>query len=198
MLSEIFSTVASGFLGGITGLIGHAITSFMKYKTLKLQYEHEEKLKQLSMEEAKLKTDLQIKLAESKLKGDLAKLDSEIFKASYEYMKEPLFKESYFDKLPRWLQAFKGFIDTNIDALRASIRPVLTIWYTILGTWLGYAAYTADPKSFTASTKDIVNVILFLSTSITLWWFGNRDTMHHINEMLEKNIKLRPKGKGND
>jgi len=185
-LGSFFSTALSGITGGITGVIGTFVSSFVKYKTLKLQYEHEEKLKQLDMDAAKLKTELQIKLAQAQVQGELQKADAEIYKESYNYMSQPLFKESYFDKLPDWLKAFKGFVDTVIDALRAAIRPVLTIWFVIIATWLSLAIFQTDPKSYLITTQDLVATILYLTSTIVTWWFGNRDSEKFVRDILKR------------
>jgi hypothetical protein len=184
-VGTLFHTIAPGFTGGITGVIGAFVSGLTKYKMLKLQYEHEENLKKLDMESKKLETDLQLKLAQANINAETIKSNYEVLKKSYEILNQPLFKESYFDKLPSWLQTLIGFLDAIIDAVRASIRPMLTIWLTIVSSWICFSIFQTNPKQFLLSTNDVIATILFLTTAVVMWWFGNKDIENHINKILD-------------
>jgi len=161
--------LATIFGGGITGLIGSIANAFVKYKLAKLQYEKELELKKLQLQEIAARAEAEVKIQ-----------NAAAFKESYKYLAAPLFKESYFEKLPKFVQIVLGTLFGLVDFLRALIRPVLTI--SLAGTMLYLIFKTvilADSSNITILLIDkfdaLVNTLLYLTITIVAWWFGNRD-----------------------
>ena len=67
-----------------------------------------------------------------------------------------------------------------LDVLRGVVRPGLTIYLCVLTTQIynelasQVGPLTADQRYET--TKLIVGTILYLFTTVTLWWFGTRSS----------------------
>jgi len=89
--------LATIFGGGVTGLIGSIANAFVKYKLAKLQYEKELEFKKLQLQEIAARAEAEVKIQ-----------NAAAFKESYKYLSAPLFKESYFEKLPKFVQIVLG------------------------------------------------------------------------------------------
>jgi len=175
--------ILTSFLGGgITGLIGTIINSYMKYKILKLQLEHEKQMKELQLKQMEVEANIKKQLIQIQTEAQIDITNAEIYKQRYQYLNKNLFDSTYYDKLPKSIQSLLGLSFGFVDILRALIRPTLTITLTLLTVYILYINVNSLPndvsqKILILSDKfdAVVNTILFLTTTIISWWFGNRD-----------------------
>lgn len=175
----IFELVASLFGGGITGLIGSVVTRIFDFKTKKLELELEEQkakhaieLKRVDAEVMAQEWAARTKMAEVESAGKEAVADSEAFAKSFN---EPMRYSEGVDPT-----SAQGWLLIALDTLRAIVRPGLTIYLCVLTTLLYIDAHRLLVQSdfpqqdATGLTNRIVNMILYLTTTCVLWWFGTR------------------------
>jgi len=180
-------------LGGLTGLIGNAITSWTKYKTAKMEHEHKEnmvKLETLAMlEEAKA----QISITKARIEGEVELAEVGAYKESIEAGKEKFFGEQWVDRMfesTGWasyllkpMAMVFALMFAIIDVLRGLMRPLLTIYLTGLSTYITWLAWkvleTKGISNLAVSDavgiySDVISTVIYLTVSAITWWFGDR------------------------
>lgn len=179
---EILTTILGSILsGGASGLIGVALQRYADYKNAQLQMQLEKQRGETEL--AKRQIDKQIteseyagKLKVAQSEGDTAKSVAETAAFSGTLFKEP---ERYSNA--GLLTVGQQWIMVLLDALRGAVRPLLTIYLCALTTyvWLQVAAVLGKQELQVAAAlevwKLVVQQILYLTTTVTLWWFGTRN-----------------------
>lgn len=150
----MLSTIA---LSGIVGLIGGIADKITNYKTKKLELEMEQK--KFEHEVALRKVDAEIMAQEWKARTQVAQIEGD---AMVEAEDAKAFAKSY-DLEP------KKYGIKWLDALRGSIRPVLTV-YLVGITSVMY--YRSDGGKIDAAL--VAETILSLTVLTVGWWFGSR------------------------
>ena len=178
---ELLGTAASAILsGGATGILGAAVQRYADYKgrQLDLQAQASRQAHEVAMREADAKIMAQEWAARTQvatIEGETreAEADARAFEASYQL--EP--KQYSAAVKPTRGQ---GWLLVLLDVLRGVVRPGLTIYLCVLTTQIynelasQVGPLTADQRYET--TKLIVGTILYLFTTVTLWWFGTRSS----------------------
>lgn len=169
MMTEIISSVLSG---GLTGLLGAAITKFSEYKTkqldieqLKLKHLHEAAMKELDASIMQKEYEARMQIAEVEAQALVESEDSRAFAKSYDMEPE------------RYSNPAKSSIAQNwalvvLDFVRGIVRPGLTIYLCLIVTIM-YAKASGSAVS-EAVAMEIVQTVLYLCTTSILWWFGAR------------------------
>jgi hypothetical protein len=174
-------------LGGLTGLIGSAVTAFFTYKTKKIDLEMIIKTKELD-----------IKLAEKEHEFALQQTSIEA-EAAVEKAAEATLQASYAHDRATYFTPFAGVIENHpwlgipfaiffalVDLLRGLIRPSMTVYMVILVTVMylqgvrlleaqGYEAIATD--SAMLFVHRLIDLVIYLTATIMAWWFGDR-TIH--------------------
>jgi len=179
MLEIIGNVLGSIGLGGITGLFGTAITAYVNYKNQKLAFEHQEKMARIDQETIKLETQAKIEITETEYKGKRDVAESEAFKESF-----AADKASFLTWLPenRIASIIIGILFAIVDFVRGMTRPILTAYLCILTTWLALQVYALIKIPLTEDQayelmSQIIFVVLYLTTTVVLWWFGTRNKL---------------------
>lgn len=147
----ILGLLGSILSGGATGLLGTAIQRYADHKNKKMDYAHQEAMQRI-----------QIEITDKEWAGKVEVADSEAFKESYKL--EP-----------------KSFGIRWLDALRGLIRPLLTLYLCALTTFIYFKAQSVLNVEYLTAEKahelilTIINTVLYLWTTVTLWWFGTRN-----------------------
>lgn len=175
---NFMDVLGSVISGGMTGVLGSAVTSFIDYKTKKLQFLHEEAMEKATQETMRLEWEgrskvaivegeTQKNVAESEAFLESIKADQATYSSGIEYNKIKL----------GWLYAFLMVL---IDFLRGIIRPASTIAFVVMTFWI-YASIQGKinviPTDSTAMMdlfNQVTTVILYLSVTTVCWWFGVR------------------------
>ncbi len=165
---DILTGLTSILGGGITGLLGSVTQRIFEYKTKKLEielqknkFENDVALKQLDMQAAVShdKTVIEVE-------------DSKAFKAALE--SEPKkYSEGQLTTRQQWVMVF-------LDFVRGIIRPALTIYLCGITTAIYFQAKTLMGTMIPVDSaynlvSQIVNTILYLTTTCVLFWFGTRN-----------------------
>jgi hypothetical protein len=112
-------------------------------------------------------------LQELKNEGEIAKVDATAFVKSYD-LEPKLYNSGKLTNNQQWVMVL-------LDALRGSVRPLLTIYLCVLTTYIYFQAKgllsqeDLNVDQAMKLTEYVVHSILYLTTTIVLWWFGTRN-----------------------
>jgi hypothetical protein len=177
---DIFSGIASILGGGITGLIGSVTQRIYEYKSKKLDIELQKE--KYANELALRKADAEImaqewasrtKVAEIEATAQVETEDSKAFAAAL--TSEPkVYHEGVLSNKQNWLMII-------LDFARGIVRPGLTLYLCAITTVIYVKAArllngnTILPGMAYDLVTQIINTILYLTTSCVLFWFGARN-----------------------
>lgn len=195
--------------GGLTGLLGTALTTIFGWLQQREKNKHEIALIQAESEAMVKETEAQIKITKTQVEGAVELADAEAYKLSQLAGQQSTFKEEYMKKLfetQGWLKyitvplgALLSFLLGLVDLVKALMRPGLTLYMFILSTWLSLEAYdiinTTD-KILTSTQAyaifaQVTDMIIYLTISFGTWWFGDRRTAKFLMRLNDGNIKKR-------
>ena len=86
-------------LGGVTGLIGNAFTTWFKYKNAKMEYAHEEKMVNLETQAMIQEAQMNIQVTKSRIEGEIELADAAAFTTSQKVGQKQLFNEKWIDMI---------------------------------------------------------------------------------------------------
>lgn len=180
---DILNLIANGLTGGLAGLLGSAISSYTKYKMTKLQMEHEKEMIKIQMESMKLEKELAIATQKVISETEIAKAEMSSLQASYEELKKTFFDSRLLEGTPVWLKSFISLILVLVDALRATVRPIIT--YLLCGIFI-WILLNSDPLRLIDNSDRLVATSIFLTVSIVTWWFSDRNIEKFITKLYER------------
>jgi hypothetical protein len=175
-LTTIFSSI---FTGGATGIIGVIAQRWADYKNRQLDIEMQ-KTKQ-DHEIQMRKADAEIMAQEWAARTKVAEVEAG---AAMDVAESQAFADSYRIEPAMFSQSVKpskgqGWVLVVLDFLRGSIRPILTLYLSIISTlvYLEARKYYGDltPADANELMKNIIGTIMYLWVTIVLWWFGTRN-----------------------
>ncbi len=177
---DIASIITNVLSGGVTGLAGAGIQLYAQYKTKQLDMQLEKQRGELEL--AKRDKDLLIVKAENEGKFKIAEKEGETAKAVAE---TEAFGKTLFHEPERYssTQVTKNQMWwlVLLDVLRGVTRPLLTIYLCALTTYIWWqvrqllTTEDLDGQDVLEIWKLVVNTILYLTTTVVLWWFGVRN-----------------------
>jgi hypothetical protein len=183
-------------LGGLTGLIGNAFTTWFKYKNVKLENEHKEKMLSLETQAMIQEAQMQIQVTKSRIEGEIELADAAAFTTSQKVGSEKLFHEKWIDmimeagkdrKWTGWIYTVFGTLIASlfafVDWLNAFMRPGLTIYLVGASTYITYLTHIilqqAGTTALTATQalglfQQVTSTVIYLAVSAVTWWYGDR------------------------
>jgi hypothetical protein len=205
-------------LGGVTGLIGNAFTTWFKYKNAKMDNEHKEKMVALETQAMLEEAKAQIQITKSRIEGDIELADSAAYTESQKTGQEKLFSDTWIDKIyssggtyTKWFFQFIGMIIASafafVDWLRTFMRPALTMYLVGATTWVTYLAWqivakahgdAIPPDTAIAILAQVVDTIIFLTVSAVTWWFGDRTMSKFLQGMAKEKSGKSSSGNNSD
>lgn len=176
---DIFGGIASVLSGGLTGIIGSVAQGIFAYKSKQLDVELQ---KEKYINELELrKADAAIMAQEWASRTQIAQteasaqVDSEDAKAfTTALTSEPQrYSEGQLTNKQNWLMVL-------LDFCRGIIRPGLTLYLCGITTAVYFHAkdlmgHDMSPEQSYQLVMQIVNTILYLTTTCVLFWFGTRN-----------------------
>lgn len=193
-------------LGGVTGLIGNVVTGWMNYKTMKAKNEHEVAMLKAESEAMKLEAEMNIKITEAKIQGEVELADTQAYIESQKSGQTRYFSDRWVDKLlsvdgkvSKWFALpaaiLIAFMFGIVDWLRGFMRPALTIYLTGMSTVITYMAweimqkYGMEQMSVDQALgvyNNVITIIIYLTVSCVTWWFGDRRMEKFLTNMNSK------------
>jgi hypothetical protein len=183
-LGSLIGNVASG---GILGAVGGIAQGALQMWQAKQAADHEREMRVIdhAHEASRWSHDLEIAKFESEAKTKLAEIDSETKKSladtqaladSFTADKRTFATDEVVGKFPT--------LFALVDFVRGIIRPWITLYLdfvlTILCGWVTYEVIHYFPQVLTQGNtmadvfKSLVEAIIFMSTTSTMWWFAAR------------------------
>jgi len=191
---DITSILGTIFSGGITGIIGSAISAFSSYKLKRMEYDHVEKMFELNTLQIQAQTDRDIKISQLTIEQIEASSASIIKQESYKQDKASYSNNvnySEYGRAGKYFGMVVNFLLGIVDFLRGVIRPATTIyfevfmfimWYTLYNMLDGYRGI--EISKLTELFHTITVLILYCATTCILWWFGERQLNKHFDAYL--------------
>lgn len=193
-------------LGGVTGLIGNVVTGWMNYKTMKAKNEHEVAMLKAESEAMKLEAEMNIKITEAKIQGEVELADTQAYIESQKSGQTRYFSDRWVDKLlsvdgkvSKWFALpaaiLIAFMFGIVDWLRGFMRPALTLYLTGMSTVITYMAweimqkYGMEQMSVDQALgvyNNVITIIIYLTVSCVTWWFGDRRMEKFLTNMNSK------------
>lgn len=184
-LSQVISlgtgAIGSIVSGGVTGLLGVGLQRFFDWLHVKaeisrdkLRYDHELAMrdKDAAIMREEWSGRLRVADREGQTKENVSA--NEAFAASLLKEPERYSSTTVLTKNQNWLLVF-------LDTLRGSIRPLLTLYLCVLVSYIWWdvkqliGGEDLDPDQALLIWRLAVETILYVWTTVTLWWFGTRN-----------------------
>ena len=197
-------------LGGVTGLIGNAFTTFFKYKNAKLDYAHREKMVDLETQAMIKESEMQIQVTKARIEGEVELANAAAFDTSQQHGNKQLFADKWIDMIianrdRKWTGWFFGLMGTLIaggfalvDWLNGMMRPTLTLYLVAGSSYITYLAWqimqTAGLATLTAAQamdifQQVTSTMIYLAVSAVTWWFGDRTMSKFLQDKDKKGKK---------
>lgn len=197
-------------LGGLTGLLGNGLTAFFKYKNIKLEHAHNEKMVELEINAMTKEAEIQIQITKSRIEGEIELADVGAFDTAQKVGSKQLFSEKWIEMLMvsgegKWTGWFFKFFGTIISAgfafvdwLNAMMRPGLTIYLMIASSYITYLAWSimraTGLDSFSAVQamglfSQITDIVIYLTVSAVTFWYGDRTMSKFLQEKGKDKLK---------
>jgi len=196
-------------LGGVTGLIGNAFTTWFKYKNAKMEYTHKEKMVSLETQAMIQESQMQIEVTKSRIEGEIELADAAAFTTSQKVGSEKLFHEKWIDmimeagrqsKWTGWIYKILGTLIAVafafVDWLNTLMRPALTMYLVVATTYITFITYTILKSTGSGVLTSyqavelftlVVNAVIYLTVSSVTWWFGDRTMSKYLQSQGAKN-----------
>lgn len=169
MLEEVIGVASSGGLGAIIGAVSGYFTRRQQAKLEESRFEHDQAMRKLDLQEAKLEQEHALAVADKQL--ELAETEAEI---QAQVADSQLLESSI-------LAASKSSGNSKVDALKGLMRPLITVFMLIVSTWLLAALWKKLGGLEAFSTEELVSLfeymvkqIVFLTVTAVTWWFASR------------------------
>ena len=174
---SVIDSVLSVLSGGATGLIGTALQSVYQYKTRKLDIELEKSKAANELEKQKLDIELmkqewasRTQIAEINAESAVGVADAELMAKSYDLEPQQYSDKTRLNRRQEWVMVI-------MDAIRAIIRPGLTIYLCVLTSLIYFQTrglIQGNQGDSFALLEKLVNTLLYLFVTVVCWWFGTR------------------------
>ena len=171
---SIFADALGAILsGGVTGLAGSGLQFLGGYFKEKRDQKHQLALRALDMDSMKLES--QLALSKTEAEGEISKdlATQHAFEKSFE-MDRATYTPVNADPRTAWILV-------SIDAIRGLVRPAITLWmcYLLIRLHLDLQKYGGGMQNLSPSAvedlwSNVTLTILYIATTVILWWFGSR------------------------
>lgn len=177
MLEWLGSALGAIVSGGATGILGALVTTWGELAKVKEMNRHEEAMAAGDRELAKLEAEKDIQIARTEGEAAVGVADAQALATSYQHDRAA-YATGSLTAGQRWLMVI-------VDFLRGIVRPGATMYFTGLATYLTFIAVDlmnrlAPEKAAELAVElvpQVVLVVLYLTTTIILWWFGARQKL---------------------
>lgn len=156
--------LATGTAGGAAlGMLGSWLTKKQELQLLQVKNDHELALQKLGMEELKLQSEIKIDLAETEGRMDALR-----------------------EEIRGWAKTLsegeQGGLASTIGAMtKGAMRPLITLFLLGVSSYLAVNIHdlvggmeSMGQDELLKLYTNVINQIVFLASTCTLWWFGTR------------------------
>lgn len=200
----LFETI----FGAATGLIGNVVSGIFKFKTAKLnlkskKMDHEHELAMVQAETAAMieEAKANIKITQAQVEGAVELKEMDAYIASQKEGNKAFLGQKWIEYLlkvegkMRYITIpIAGLIAVAfgfVDFLRGLMRPTLTMYLTLVSSWITWKSYeilkalNADltAQQATEIFSESTSIVIYLTVSCVTWWFGDRTLSKTIMEL---------------
>ena len=154
----MFEAIATILTGGATGLLGTVISAAVGHVERKQRHQQEIELRTV---------DLEIVRSEAASVERVAAIEAESRESEGEWR---AIEASHREAAVRWSRGDSRWL-VGVDVVRGLIRPVLTLGFLGLAAVIYFHLPMVPPADVGVR---LIDTILYLATTTTLWWFGTR------------------------
>jgi len=193
--------------GGITGLVGNAFTTFFKYKNIKLEHAHNERMIELETDAMIRESKMQIQVTKARIEGEIELADAAAFDTSQKVGSKQLFSEKWIDMIMKagegqwfgWFFKTFGMLIASgfafVDWLNGFMRPALTLYLVGASSYITYLAWiiiqTKGLETLTTAQavgifSQVTSTVIYLAVSSVTWWFGDRTMSKFLQDQGRK------------
>lgn len=173
--------LGSIFSGGATGLIGVMIQRFADYKNKQLDMVLEKQRGEIEIQKRQADLAIMAKEVEGRLRT--AEIEGETAKevAASQAFAQSIFKEPERYSNANTTTSGQQWLLVLVDVLRGAVRPLLTLYLCALTTYIWFqvkeklSIEDLEATDVLEVWKYTVQNILYLTTTVVLWWFGTRN-----------------------
>ena len=189
---DILSLFSSAVSGGLSGLIGVGLQQFFAYKQKQQDIEIVKLNLENSLQLAKIETDRQLQVQQSQADSAIATAKEDTLQAQEQTLVRTFEAAVGNDtatytpieafKTDNWATRLGTFMLSAVDALRGVVRPVMTFYLCGLTSamffWASALAkeqgVTLDAGQVVALMQQIIATVLYVFTTVSVFWFGGR------------------------
>lgn len=160
--------------GGVTGLAGAGLQFLGNYFKDKQDKKHQLEMRKLEMDSMKLEAELALSKAQQEAEASMAIAEQHAFEKSFDNDRATYTPANGVDPRATWFLVC-------IDFIRGLVRPLITLWFVYLLADLQAQVFklTGGLEKMPAIAieqlfNNIILTILYISTTVVLWWFGSR------------------------
>ena len=196
-------------IGGATGLIGNAFTTYFKFKNAKMEYAHKENMVNLETQAMIQESQMQIKVAEAQIEGEVELANAAAFDTSQKVGSEKLFHEKWIDMIMangngKWTGWFFKLCGTFIaaafaltDWFNGMMRPALTIYLVGASSYITFLAWrimqVSGLETMTSTQAvdiftQVTSTMIYLTVSCVTWWMGDRTMSKFLQNKGKNNL----------
>jgi len=210
----LFTGGASPLAGGLLGIAGSIVSSWMNFKNKKLDLEegdkkrgHELAMRDKDLQFMQAETTAKIEVQKEATLGKIEELDASAYAEGQKSAGKNMLEGRMLDTLLT-IQGWKAYIAFPIaiiisslfgfvDFLRTFMRPGLTIYHVILTSYVTVMAWNIVQEQEVVLTHDeatqilvmVINMILFLTVTCVTWWFSDRMMEKHLIKSMGEGLK---------
>ena len=178
-IATLLGGLASAASGGLFAIFGTGIKMFAQHKAEQAKRTFELAMRKADREEMQLEHDLQMKTMEAKTKRDVEVANQQRLSLEAQVQGDIAIAETQV-----WQKSYDNdqanYGGGWVDNIRGLMRPILTIYFALLMSVLTYQLIKLNGGAFMNASeaqsmlKEIVNAIIFLTTTAVTWWYGSR------------------------
>lgn len=155
----MFEAVIAILTGGATGLLGTLISSGVSFFERRQRNKHELELRRI---------DLEVTRAESEGAERVAAIEAESARDQAELA---ALAASHRSEAVRWSSGDSKWL-VFVDVVRGLMRPALTA-ASLAAVTVIYFTLSSPAPTVDVAVR-IIDALIYLATTTTLWWFGTR------------------------
>ena len=162
MLEGLLDLGMAVLSGGVTGLLGTAISGAIDFFQARQRHRQEVELRELDIKLARVEANAAEKIAGIEAESARGAADAEALRASYR------------EAAQRWSRPGDAWPVQLVDFVRGMTRPALTWGLVGLVAAIYFGLAATSETGIVALRARIVDTVLYLATAAVLWWFGQR------------------------
>lgn len=191
--------ILESLVGSILGIAGSGLTAWFKHKDKvieidlqKSKQEHEINMVKAETESMIEEAKANIKITQAQVEGATELKEIDAYITSQKEGNKNLFSSKWIEYLMSvegwWkiltlpLASFIALLFGFTDFLKGVVRPLLTIYLSLVSSWITYKAYeiisingmTLTSVQATQIFNDVTSIVLLLTTTCVSWWFADR------------------------